>query len=134
MRIKWTNPDGDGEYELTVTNTNKTPVTVDALRVDPDDKKILWNDSVKIVCQDKARTLPPSGEAAEKTQPLRLKPGQSVTGKVNAFAMRGGQIKWPRGGYRIEFRFAVGELAATESFYYRSKHHDAIRDKAQRGE
>ena len=131
VRIKWTNPDGDGEYDLTVTNTNKTPVTVEALRVDPDDKKILWNDSVKIVCQDKACTLPPSGEAAEKTKPLRLKPGQSVTGKVNAFAMRGGQIKWPRGGYRIEFRFAVGELAATESFYYRSKHHDAIRKQAQ---
>ena len=38
--------------------------------------------------------------------------------------------EWPRGGYRIEFTFCLGEKANTQSFYYLSKHHDAVRDRA----
>jgi hypothetical protein len=130
--IKWTNPDGDGEYELTVTNTSKKPVQVQALRVDRDGQ-VLWNDCVKTFCNGKLYPLPASGIADAKTKPLTLAPGSSVTGSVNLFAMQdGGKIQWPRGGYRIEFRIALGEKAATKSFYYRSKHHDAIRDAAKK--
>ena len=39
---------------------------------------------------------------------------------------------WPKGGYRIEFQFCLGEKSATKSFYYLSKHHDAIRDASQK--
>ena len=35
-----------------------------------------------------------------------------------------------RGGYRIEFRFCLGELAVTKSMYYMSRHHDKLRAQA----
>ena len=130
--IKWTNPDGDGEYDLTVTNTSKKPVQVQALRVDRDGQ-VLWNDCVKTFCNGKLYPLPASGIADAKTKPLTLAPGSSVTGTVNLFTMQdGGKIQWPRGGYRVEFRIALGEKAATKSFYYRSKHHDGIRAAANK--
>jgi hypothetical protein len=130
--IKWTNPDGDGEYELTVTNTSKKPVQVQALRVDRDGQ-VLWNDCVKTFCNGTLYLLPASGIADAKTKPLTLAAGSSVSGTVNLFAMQdGGKIRWPRGGYRVEFRIALGEKAATKSFYYLSRHHDAIRAAAQK--
>ena len=47
---------------------------------------------------------------------------------VNAFRLK--NVKWPRGGYRIEFQFCLGELNSTQSFYYLSRHHDKIRAAA----
>ena len=44
--IKWTNPDGDGEYKITVTNTTDQPIEVPALLSDGD--KILWKESLVI--------------------------------------------------------------------------------------
>ena len=130
--IKWTNPDGDGEYELTVTNTSKKPVQVQALRVDRDGQ-VLWNDCVKTFCNGKLYPLPASGIADAKTKPLTLAPGSSVTGSLNLFTMQdGGKIQWPRGGRRVEFRIALGEKAVTKSFYYLSKHHDAVRAAANK--
>jgi len=48
---------------------------------------------------------------------------------VNALALKGPE--WPRGGYRIEFQFCLGEQSSTQSFYYMSRHHDKLRDQAQ---
>ena len=39
-------------------------------------------------------------------------------------------LEWPRGGYRIEFKFILGELAVTKSLYYMSRHHDKLREEA----
>jgi len=122
--IKWTNPDGDGEYKITVTNATDKPITVPALLADGD--KILWRESLAILCQDKAYPCPGSQGVSQKVQPTKLKPGQSVSTVVNALRLDGPE--WPRGGYRIEFRFCLGEHSQTMSFYYLSKHHDKIRE------
>ena len=54
--IEWTNPDGDGEYKLTLTNPSDKPVTVPALLTQ--DGKILWRESLVILCQDRAYACP----------------------------------------------------------------------------
>ena len=125
-QIKWTNPDGDGKYTITITNDTDEPVTVPALL--SDDKGILWEESLVILCQDKAHPVP--GAKGLKTAPKEtvLKPKQAVSTVVNAFCLT--NVRWPRGGYRIEFQFCLGELSVTKSFYYLSRHHDAIRQAA----
>ncbi len=45
--VKWSNPDGDGEYTLTVTNTTDEAIDVPALLSD-EDGTILWSDSLVI--------------------------------------------------------------------------------------
>ena len=123
--IQWTNPDGDGEYKLTVTNKSDKPVEVPALLTDG--KDILWNESIVIECQNKCYLAPGSKGVTTAVKPATLKPGESVSTVINALALRGPE--WPRGGYRIEFQFCLGEHAVVHSFYYMSRHHDPIREK-----
>jgi len=125
-RIKWTNPDGDGEYRIIITNETDKPVTVAALL--SDGKTILWNESLAIICQKKARPVPRAKGVTAAPKATVLKPGQTVSTVVNAFGLK--NVQWPRGGYRLEFQFCLGELSVTKSFYYMSRHHDAIRAKA----
>ena len=122
--IKWTNPDGDGQYKVTITNPTKKPVTVEALRTIG--KRILWKESMVILCQDKTYTVPGSVGLLRPTESLVLKPGQTISTVLNALELNG--PTWPRGGYRIEFKFCLGEKSSTQSFYYMSRHHDVIRD------
>jgi len=122
--IKWTNPDGDGQYKVTITNPTKKPVTVEALRTVG--KRILWKESMVILCQDKTYTVPGSVGLLRPTESLVLKPGQTISTVLNALELNG--PSWPRGGSRIEFKFCLGEKSSTQSFYYMSRHHDVIRD------
>ena len=122
--IQWTNPDGDGDYIVTVTNTSDKPVTVPALL--SDDRGIVWENSLVILCQRKPYVCPGFIANAGKLRPTALKPGESVAGMVNALRLEGPE--WPRGGYRIEFQFCLGEKSQTKSFYYMSRHHDVIRE------
>jgi len=126
--IKFRNPDGDGEYKITVSNTTKEPLTIPALRTDG--KRILWKESMVILCQGKPYTVPGSVGLLVPTKPLVLKPGESVGTVIHALALEG--PRWPRGGYRIEFQFCLGEKSGTQSFYYYSKHHDPIRDSLKK--
>ncbi len=123
-QIKWTNPDGDGKYAITVTNTTDQAVDVPALL--SDDSGIRWNESLVILCQGAARPAPLAKPLTGPVKPTRLEPGQSVSTVVNAFRLK--NVEWPRGGYRVEFTFCLGELATTQSFYYKSDHHDPIRE------
>jgi hypothetical protein len=129
VKLKYGNPDGDGEFKLTVKNSTDKAVTVPALL--SDGKNILWKESLVILCQDKTYTIPGSKGVSAPAKPVVLKPGESVSTTVNALALKGPE--WPRGGYRIEFLFALGEKSVTQSFYYLSRHHDPIRDRAQAG-
>ena len=123
--IKWTNPDGDGEYKITVANTTDRPVEVPALL--SDDTGVRWNESLLVVCQGKAQPASPTTAFMGTPRATRLEPGQSVSTVVNVLALRG--IDWPRGGSRVAFTFCLGELATTKSFYYMSRHHDPLRIK-----
>lgn len=125
-KIKWTNPDGDGLYEIKVKNTTDKAVTVPALL--SAGGRILWNESIVILSQGKTYTAPRSVGVKGKVDGLRLKAGQEVSGKINVLMLAG--PKWPRGGYRIEFTFCLGEKASTKSLYYLSRHHDKLRKKA----
>ena len=129
VAIKWTNPDGDGEYKLTVGNPGTQPITVPALRVDG--KKVLWNESVVVLCQGKTYSAPQAKGLSGPTTPLVLAPGQKVSGIVNPLALEG--PTWPRGGYRITFQICLGEKSGSQSFYYMSKHHDKIRGLLKAG-
>jgi hypothetical protein len=126
--IQWTNPDGDGEYKITVTNPTDQPITVPALLTGADGK-ILWEESLVLLCQDKAYPCPGSKGVAGKVEATTLAPKQSVSTVVNALRLSG--PKWPQGGYRIEFQFCLGEKSKTMSFYYLSKHHDGLRAAVQ---
>jgi len=125
--IKWTNPDGDGAYKITVSNPGDKPVLIPALL--SADGKILWKSSVLIRCQDKNYPLPGITAVPANATPTTLKPGESVSHEVHALALNGPE--WPKGGYRIEFQFCLGEKSSTQSFYYMSRHHDGIRDAQQ---
>lgn len=121
--IQWTNPDGDGEYKITVRNTTDGPVEVPALLSSGD--TVLWAASLVILCQGRAYPCPGFQPDADATGPTKLGPGQSVSTVVNVLRLEGPE--WPRGGYRIAFQFCLGELGQTKSFYYMSRHHDAVR-------
>ena len=124
--LKYGNPDGDGEYRVTVKNVTNKPLTIPALL--SDGKAPLWDESLVILCQGKRYLVPGAKGVEKKPQPTVLKPGESVSGVVNALKLQGPE--WPRGGYRIEFQFCLGEKSVTKSFYYTSKHHDPLREKA----
>lgn len=126
--IQWTNPDGDGEYKITVTNPTDKPLVVPALL--SADGKVLWDESLVIVCQKKSYVCPGAKGISTKVGPTTLEPKQSISTTVNALRLDGPE--WPQGGYRIEFQFCLGEKSSTQSFYYMSRHHDKLRDEAQK--
>eukprot|EP00123_Amoebidium_parasiticum_P019956 comp39014_c0_seq1/m.47368 comp39014_c0_seq1/g.47368 ORF comp39014_c0_seq1/g.47368 comp39014_c0_seq1/m.47368 type:complete len:317 (-) comp39014_c0_seq1:50-1000(-) len=126
--IEWTNPDGDGLYTITVTNTSSQPTKCPALLQNAENGEILWAESLCMVCQNKAFRMPESRGVSGKVRVLTLQGNESVSTIVNAIGMDG--VEWPKGGYRIEFMFCLGELVSDASFYYMSRHHDAIREKA----
>jgi len=128
--VKWTNPDGDGEYRLTVANAGDKPVVIPALR--KLGGKVLWNESVVILCQGKTYPAPEAKGLSVATLPVTLKPGQKLSGIINPLALEGPE--WPKGGYRISFQICLGERSSTQSFYYMSRHHDGIRDKLKKGQ
>lgn len=125
--IKWTNPDGDGQYRVTLTNTSDMEIPVPALV--RHGKDVLWKESLAVVCQGRAYPLPAATGKTGPCETVKLKPGQSISTTVNALQLDG--PKWPRGGYRIEFQFCLGEKSVTKSFYYMSRHHDKIRKEAR---
>lgn len=127
-KIQFGNPDGDGEYKLTVKNETDQEVEAPALLTDG--KAIRWNECVVIRCQDKTYPIPGSTGSVAGLQPVVLKPGESVSGTTQIFALNG--PPWPRGGSRLEFQFCLGEKSATHSFYYLSRHHDPIREAIQK--
>jgi len=128
--IKWTNPDGDGDYEITVKNLTAKPVTIPALLTDG--KDICWANSVIIICQKTAYPAPGYRTGIAQLEPVTLKPGESVSGVINPLALDGPD--WPRGGYRISFQFCLGEKSVSHSFYYMSRHHDKIREALKTAE
>ncbi len=123
--VKFSNPDGDGLYKITLKNATKKSVAVPALRSAKG--KLLWSESLVILCQNKNNPVPGSEGLTTATEPAVLKPGESVSTVVNALALTGPE--WPRGGYRIAFQFCLGEQSNVQSFYYMSRHHDPIRDQ-----
>ncbi len=129
VKLKYGNPDGDGEFKLIVKNDTDKETAVPALLTDG--KKIRWDESIIIRCQNKAYPIPGSTGHVDNLKAVVLKPGESVTGTIHAFAIDGPE--WPRGGYRIEIQICLGERSATHSFYYLSKHHDPIREAVQKG-
>ena len=128
--MKWTNPDGDGEYRLTVANAGDEPVVIPALR--KLGGKVLWNESVVILCQGATYPAPEAKGLSVVTSPVTLKPGQKLSGIINPLALEGPE--WPKGGYRISFQICLGERSSTQSFYYMSRHHDGIRAKLKKGQ
>lgn len=123
--IQFQNPDGDGEYRLTLKNTSADKRTVPALL--RDGERVLWEECAVVLCQNKVYPLPGAKGVPEAARAVVLGPGEGVSTVVQALRLQGPE--WPRGGYRIEFTFALGEKGVTQSFYYFSRHHDAIRGK-----
>src|SRR5262249_62130193 len=91
--VKYGNPDGDGEYKLTLKNVTDKQVTVPALLRAGD--KVLWDESLIIICQDKVYTIPGARGVKEAPRPVVLKPGEAISTVVNALKLDGPE--WPRG-------------------------------------
>jgi len=130
--FEWTNPDGDGEYRVTLTNDGTEDVSVPALvRIGNEPR---WAASLLIECGRRMYQMPseeadaPSAAAlaGEVVHPTELKPGESVSTTINMLRLEGPE--WPRGGSRLEFTVWLGELSCGPfSFYYMSSHHDTLR-------
>jgi hypothetical protein len=127
VKKQFQNPDGDGEYTITLHNTSSEAVSVPALL--SDGKEIHWKECLVILCQGKAYPIPGAKPVSSEAKPVVLQPGEKISTVVHALSLTGPE--WPRGGYRIEFKFALGEQHVSHSLYYFSKHHDPIRDAAQ---
>jgi hypothetical protein len=122
------NPFGDGLFTVTVTNTGKKAATVPALVKDGDE--IRWHDSLVIICRDKALLLPSNAPLKSPTA-VELAPGESVSTTIDTLLLSD-EVMWPRGGSRVHFTFALGEIAAENFFYYFSNLHDGIRAEHQK--
>jgi hypothetical protein len=122
-KFEFKNPDGDGDYKVTVKNDTDQELEISALLTDG--KAIRWNESIVLRCAGKTYPIPGSTGDVRELKPVVLKPGESVSGQIQALAIEGPE--WPRGGDRVEFQFCLGERSATQSFYYFSNHHDPIR-------
>ncbi len=72
---------------ITVTNRDNAPITVPAIRTLGG--KILWHNSVQVIVTNDRYTTHPHkqflrrAKLTDKTEALRLEPGQSVTGEVD---------------------------------------------------
>eukprot|EP00747_Dinoflagellata_sp_TGD_P002117 gnl/TRDRNA2_/TRDRNA2_102945_c0_seq1.p1 gnl/TRDRNA2_/TRDRNA2_102945_c0~~gnl/TRDRNA2_/TRDRNA2_102945_c0_seq1.p1 ORF type:complete len:395 (+),score=50.89 gnl/TRDRNA2_/TRDRNA2_102945_c0_seq1:2-1186(+) len=128
---EWTNPDGDGDYRLTLTNEGTEDATIPALvQVGAEPH---WAASLLIECERRVYQMPVDNEqaagaalAGEVVHPTVLKPGESISTTINVLRLNGPQ--WPRGGSRVEFTFWLGELSCGPfSLYYFSSHHDTLR-------
>ncbi len=124
--IEWQNPDGDGEYTITLSNTTDQPKVVPALL--SQDGKILWDASLVLMVDGSVYPSPKFVPVEGKVQATILEPGQVVTHVVNVLGVQGPE--WPRGGSRVDIRISLGQKAQSMSFYYFSRHHDPIRGRA----
>lgn len=119
------NPFGEGQFRITVVNTNKQAVEVPALL--SRGGEIQWNASIVAIQGAKSHVFPmPAGEGEFK--PTHLAAGQGVTGIVNTLELGDG-IQWPYGGSRIHFTFALGEISAGNFFYHSGGPPNKVRAK-----
>jgi hypothetical protein len=123
---KFVNPDGDGEYTITLTNTSGEELTIPALLSQGD--KVLWDESLVLIAQNKVYPAPAARGVSGPVAATELAPGESISTTFNILSVVGPE--WPMGGYRIEFQFCIGEYNQTKSFYYLSKHHEPLRTAA----
>lgn len=111
--IKWQNEYGDGEFDLTLENKGKAPLTVPGVFVVGG--KIAW-DNALTVRDERGRLSSPTHTALpDGATPLVLAPGATVTHRVDVKPF--GLVS-PMGGYSPEYSFRVGALRTSSWFYY----------------
>ena len=85
-------------------------------------EKILWKESLVVLCQSK--TYPaPGAKAVFRNLPVTLQPGQKVSGIVNPCPRR---PELAQGWIPCLLPNLPRERSSTQSFYYMSRHHDAV--------
>ncbi|GAB0491883.1 hypothetical protein MMPV_003138 [Pyropia vietnamensis] len=146
------NPDGDGTFALTLTNTSAVALTVPAVpvavtphRLRRTSRVVLWSSAAVMVAESAAYALPPPAGGAEAAaiaalaamdpsnstsgdvhvEALVLAPGEAVTGSVNVLAAGG--VAWPGGGWRIPFVVGVGGATGGAGLYYLDSWHAPLR-------
>ena len=118
---------GDGTFKVSVTNTTKADVTVNALLTNGKGT-ILWADSILLLYKGKPSTFAGVGLVTKDSKPLLLKAGESVSTELDTLPIEG--VDWPRGGSRVYFDFVLGEKSVNNFFYYFSRLHDPMRAEA----
>ncbi|MCS7304883.1 MAG: hypothetical protein NZ602_07230 [Thermoguttaceae bacterium] len=129
--LQWQNPQGDGEFTITISNPTQEPVTVPALLAK--DNTILWGNSLVILWDNKGQIIlcptPDFQPDPGPVKPVTLQPGQSVSWVLNVFKIPGVQWRW--GGDEYVFHICLGERCLIQGFYYFAPHHDPIRRRVQ---
>lgn len=118
---EYTNPYGDGQFKITVTNTGSQPALTPVFR---DAHGVLQLEASAVVATDGHYMAFPEAPIAGPVEFVTLKPGESVSGVVDTLKLQG--VEWPRGGSRVYFSFCYGNLVAANFFYYYSSTHDAL--------
>jgi len=131
--------DGNGFFELTLTNPTDLHLTIPTLR--RVGEKILWKES--LVClvnsssglhQGKNRTLLPlftPFEELGKSEATVLGPGEKISTIVNPLLFSG--FPSIKGFSQLSFRFCLGKKVAYTKFYFNSAYHEKIRLKIRAG-
>ncbi|CAF1022031.1 unnamed protein product [Rotaria sordida] len=126
---EYQNPDGDGVFNLTVTNNSNRPVEMPALLRDSHSKKILWEESVFVITDAGNHFFPGHGQARD-VEPTVLEPYENVSTKLDTLTLHG--LSWPQGGWRLNLRFCLGNKATEGNYYYFTDHHEPLRKKAEK--
>ncbi|UJR37564.1 hypothetical protein I4U23_030265 [Adineta vaga] len=126
---EYQNPDGDGVFQLTVTNKSNRPVEIPALLRDIRSKKILWEESIFVITDAGNHFFPGHGHAHDVESTI-LEPHESVSTKLDTLTLHG--LSWPQGGWRLKLRFCLGDKATEGNYYYFTDHHEPIRKKAEK--
>jgi len=131
---QYINTYGDGKFKITLKNTTDEKVSIPALLAVKDNPgMMLLDESLVILHQGKPVFRPQAKWFSTAMQrmrlssppaPVEIEPGKSFSFEFNTLELEG--VDWPRGGSRVQFTFALGDVAQTNFFYYFSRHHDKL--------
>jgi hypothetical protein len=88
--------------------------------------KVLWEESLVILCEGKAYPAPGAKGVKRAPVPTVLRPGEAVSTVVNVLELQGPE--WPGLG-SLDFHFALGDRLVTRFFFYSDSHHGGLRRK-----
>jgi len=128
--IRFSNPYGDGRFEITLTNTGQTQARLDDLLSTGTgaSRRILWSESLVVLHLKNTELHPSARPLPADAAAVVLQPGESVSTVVDMLPL---DSIVNHGGARIRLTFAIGNRSVSSFFYYASSLHQAMRAKAR---
>ncbi|KAH0571684.1 hypothetical protein SS50377_25874 [Spironucleus salmonicida] len=131
VHVEYQNTYGDGLFTVAITN-NGPAQTCNALFQDKDGSVLIEQSLIlKLSSMGAARNLVFDAPLPENITQVAFSEGETKTFEINVLKLKSMKIEqWPRGGMRVYIQFVLGDIIESNFFYYSSKHHDALVEKA----